>query len=361
MQEKERLQRNSNIEFLRILAMGGVIILHFNNANIGGGFKNIGSNVQKLYFLYVLESVCICAVDVFILISGYFMSVSFKRDIKKPLLLLLQVSIFGVIVYMFKILIGITYFSWKGFGNAVIPANYFVILYCTLYMISPYINITVSKLTHTELKRMLLVLFSLFSVWPTLVDVLCELTKKEIVGLSSVSAYGSQWGYSLVNFILLYIIGAYLRKYSSSISKKWVYKSFCICIAILVFWARGNDCVGYFAERSAWEYCNPFVICEAVCIFLIFEKRKPKYSKCINFTASGVFSVFLLHSVLIVPEVITKIVNGNIIEIIIGYLLYCICIYSLCILAHWIYNVVTTPIYSKVFGHIKTFNFDLHI
>lgn len=33
----ERRERNSGIELLRILAAMGVIILHYNNAEIGGG------------------------------------------------------------------------------------------------------------------------------------------------------------------------------------------------------------------------------------------------------------------------------------------------------------------------------------
>lgn len=35
--DKKR-DRESNIELLRILAMLGVIILHYNNRDIGGGF-----------------------------------------------------------------------------------------------------------------------------------------------------------------------------------------------------------------------------------------------------------------------------------------------------------------------------------
>lgn len=39
--------RNSSIELLRIIAENGVIILHLNNGNIGGGF----SFVEEIYKL----------------------------------------------------------------------------------------------------------------------------------------------------------------------------------------------------------------------------------------------------------------------------------------------------------------------
>lgn len=35
----ETKQRNSNIELLRIMSMIGVIILHYNNPEIGGGLS----------------------------------------------------------------------------------------------------------------------------------------------------------------------------------------------------------------------------------------------------------------------------------------------------------------------------------
>lgn len=34
----KKIDRESNIELLRILAMLGVIILHYNNPSIGGGY-----------------------------------------------------------------------------------------------------------------------------------------------------------------------------------------------------------------------------------------------------------------------------------------------------------------------------------
>lgn len=130
-----------------------MIILHFNNANIGGGFNYAADNTMKLYLLYVLESIFICAVDVFILISGYFLVESYRRDIKKVLTLLIQVSIFGVAIYFFRNVFGRAIFSWKGILSAILPANYFVILYVVLYIISPYINILFNKLSFNDLKK----------------------------------------------------------------------------------------------------------------------------------------------------------------------------------------------------------------
>lgn len=359
--EKKKTVRNSNIELLRILAIGGVIVLHFNNATIGGGFNHVADNTMKLYLLYVLESISICAVDVFILISGYFMVESYRRDIKKAVTLLIQVSIFGVVIYSFRIIFGEAIFSVKGLLGAILPANYFVILYVVLYIISLYINIICDKLSFVDLKKMMLILFFLFSVWPTAVDVLGELSGKEIVGLSSVGAYGSQWGYSLINFILLYIIGGYLRKCEARgfVSKRFLSFVFLICLGVLVLWARCNDKIGFFTERSAWEYCNPFVIGEAVCLFLIFAQQKPRYSRLVNYFAEGVFTVFLLHGVLIAPQFIAGIVNESLPLLVFGYMAYIVCIFAVCMIVHCIYDAITKPIFNILFKDVKTIKIDV--
>ena len=60
--------RNSSIELVRILAMCGVVLLHYNNATLGGGLTYaVGANRAVLM---LLESLFICAVDLYVLISG---------------------------------------------------------------------------------------------------------------------------------------------------------------------------------------------------------------------------------------------------------------------------------------------------
>lgn len=56
-----------------------------------------------------------------------------------------------------------------------------------------------------------MVVFLLFSVYAIGVDLLNEIVGQEIVGLSSIGAWGSQSGFTIVNFSLLYCLGAYLR------------------------------------------------------------------------------------------------------------------------------------------------------
>lgn len=81
-------KRESNIELLRILATCAVILLHYNNPTIGGAVKNAtGLN----YYILLLECLSVNAVNIFVIISGYFMCDNNKRFFSRPLELIIQV------------------------------------------------------------------------------------------------------------------------------------------------------------------------------------------------------------------------------------------------------------------------------
>ena len=204
-------ERSSNIELLRIISMFGVIILHYNNTGIGKAML-YSSGLNRM-IIYLLESIFVCAVDVFILITGYFMFKTDKRTFDKPLRLLVQVISFKAALYVLKVIMGKTDFSIKHIVGCMIPANYFVILYIALYFISPYINNLISSLDFKHIKKFLVILIMTFSVYPTLVDIFSEITENEYMGLSTIGAYGSQYGYTIINFSLMYTIGTIIRKY----------------------------------------------------------------------------------------------------------------------------------------------------
>lgn len=67
---KMRSKRNSTLEVLRIISMMMVIGLHYMNVRIGGGL-----NTERIFNKisdHIIESICITSVNIFVLISGYF-------------------------------------------------------------------------------------------------------------------------------------------------------------------------------------------------------------------------------------------------------------------------------------------------
>ena len=208
-----KAERQSNIELLRILASMAVIILHYINPNAGGALlyvKTQGGVNEAV--MRLLESLFANAVNLFIMIMGYFMCQSQKRDLWKPIELIVQTSFICGSLQVAAIIWSGQSLSIETLAKAFVPRNYFVILYCCVYVISPYINILIDSLSKRILKLMVTTIMIVFCAYPTLVDAVGNITGFDTAGLSSIGLYGSQWGYTIVNFVIMYIMGVYVRK-----------------------------------------------------------------------------------------------------------------------------------------------------
>lgn len=331
--------RQSNIELLRIVSIIGVIILHYNNSNIGGGMQYVKENSINFYILNILEAICIISVDTFMIISGFFLIKNTKRNLWKPIELLFQVVFFSLSRYIIINCILKNNFSIKGLLVSCIPANYFIILYICVFIVSPFINIIINNLNDKNLKKFIIILMLLFSIYPTAIDLFSEICKHQFIGLSSIGMYGSQWGYSITNFMLCYIIGAWLFKSKNTflnLKNSKLILIFIINTIIITIWSIMNNYIGYFTEKSSLEYCNPFVICNAGIIFVIFYKINIK-NVIINKLSQATFTVFLCHDIFLKKILINKFVNYNLIFMILHIIISSICIYMICFAINYIY------------------------
>lgn len=342
-------ERQSNVELLRIISILGVIILHFNNKSIGGALTVVELNSLKFYILYTLESVFAIAVDIFMIISGFFLINSNKRNLWKVIELLFQVILFRVGKYL---ILGIfkNDITINGILMSLVPANYFVILYITVFILSPFINVLIHNLNEKNRKDFLMIMILVLSIYPTLVDVLAEIVGHQLIGLSSIGMYGSQWGYSLVNFILCYIIGANISINKEKLFKINTYKlilGFIINIIIILIWSIINDYTGYYTEKSALEYCNPIIILNSIIIFILFNKLHIS-SKIINELSKATFTVFLGHSVLLRKKIVEIIMSFNSMTMLLLIIIYAIFIYIIFYIINKIYLMLKKIMFSKL-------------
>lgn len=301
--------RQSGIELLRILAAMGVIVLHYNNRGIGGGFlyARLGSGNSLL--LNTLESVFIASVNIFVLINGYFSINTNKRDLLKPFKLVIQVMIFNLSWYLIAVFFRTQNLSIRQLIESIIPSNWFVIIYCALYLISPFLNVVLKRISKTELKVLLFLLMVLFSFYPTAVDILEGLTGHAFNGLSTVGMYGSQYGYTIVNFVLVYVIGAYIKLCGIRERRFKLALVFIVNTVLLTVWSFA-DTVLDTNYTNAWEYCNPLVILQAVVIFLIIRDLDFS-SRIINSLAKASFCVYLIHGYFISHIGIKSVISYN--------------------------------------------------
>ena len=104
------------------------------------------------------ESACICAVDTFILISGFW---GIKWKFKSFFNLLFQVAFYSFVIYGLSVIGGMADFSLKGLGGCF-KCFYrswgFISTYIVLYFLSPALNAVSERWTTKTLLVFILVL-----------------------------------------------------------------------------------------------------------------------------------------------------------------------------------------------------------
>lgn len=289
MAEPKQL-RNSNIELLRIVLMLFVVTLHFNGMGANAlNFAEQGS--FNSIFLNWLEAIAVCAVDCFMIISGYFLANNKSLKINRIINLLLIVIGSNLFSYFCSVIFGTKGFSVKTLILYFIPLNYYFTLYTVTYILSPFVNFVFDKLeTKKNIKIFFLIVIILFVIYPTVFDLANNMGKWNFLALSTVSTNsGYDSGYTIVNFITMYIIGAFLKRNEIKF-KSWKLALCLLANTILLttFWILKIESI-----RNS--YCSLFVVLNAVLIFLLFNNLNFN-SKVINFISRSTFAIFCLHT-----------------------------------------------------------------
>lgn len=350
----QKKTRDSGIELLRIIVMMGVITLHYNNASIGGGLEFVQTKSVNEIMLYFFESLSIFGVNLFVLLSGYYLCKTQKRDGIKIVDLFIQESVFKIAIYFAEIIQGKAVFSTINLIESAIPNNYFVILYATTYIVSPYINLALKQLNRQSFRKLIITVLLVFSVWTIVVDIAGNIMGMEIKGLSTIGAYGSQNGYTIVNFLMMYIIGAYLQMECNDLRPIGINILLIIADVLLIMsWALVEHNLG-LEYVTAWYYNNPLVVLLAIHVFQIFRSIK-FYSAVVNELAKAAFTCFLFHCALLGFVGIKYFVNARPYLLLVHILLVPILLYLASYIAYRLYRIcfgwiikALTPLVNKV-------------
>lgn len=355
----KRADRRSNIELLRIIAAIGVIILHYNNAKLGGGFSGVKHAQLNQGIMTFFEVLFICAVNLYVLISGYFMRHSYRRDWLKPIQLLAQIVVFSLGFFIVKELI-----LGKGFSGNVMfqyftrSYYWFVYVFIGLYVISPFINMMWDALSVKNRKVLLGVSLGLFSVFSILGDILQYYYGEAISGISVISLGGTASGYSIVNFVLMYLIGCYLKDLEDA-GKKYKTGKLVLLFVLNIFglfiWTYLEHLITgqKLQATTAWKYENPLVITAAVLFFMIFNNIDIGCNKVINKLAGASFPAYLMHINFLEYCNIKKTVKGETWLYVLHTLGCAIAIYLICFVIYFIYDLATKPLFSCIDRHWK--------
>lgn len=233
---------------------------------------------------WIVRSFCICAVDVFVLISGYF-GIHFRLN--RLVSLDLQTLFYSIASLLFLIIIGYHEIGVLDF-HALIPIitkrYWFVTCYAVLYLLSPFINIVFALLSKEQLKTILIICFVLFYLWPTFNSLVLA---NQLI---------SDNGYGIVNFIYLYLLGRYIHEYGlfPSYSKFSFLITYIVSCSILALLQPIVSLVLGYEFKSLFAYNSLFVFISALGLFLFFE-RLSFSSTIINRLANNCLAVYLIH------------------------------------------------------------------
>lgn len=267
-------QRESNLELLRIIAMILIVCLHANYYSLGGVTQEeASSDLAGALIRMFLQLLCIVAVNVFVLISGWF---GIRPTLKGAASLLFQVFFFSILIGGAFFLLGIPINTKAMLEVFYFGASYwFVPAYLVLYTISPILNAFVEQ---ASIKAFISVLAGFFFLE---------------FSLGWMTNYASfDYGYSPLSFMGLYLLARFLRVHSSRFvhANTMTYLGgyiFLSLIPVLLFAVTGS-----FFRMVA--YSSPFVVGASVCLLLAFSRISIK-SSVINYIGGSVFSLYLVH------------------------------------------------------------------
>ena len=330
-----RKLRDSNVEIFRILATFLVLIIHFSGWFVGG-ISNPFDSTKDLSFRMgqmIISSLCIVCVNCFLIISGWYgIKLKFQSIWKMYVLLVCIYVPFQLITSLYS-----KSFSIIQFGDNLLAftrESYFVQCYLMLLFLSPVINSFFEKYGRKTLSFVLV-------FW--IIEIVME-------NLRDNKSLGFEDGYSLIHFILIYMLARTASLYKNEIlkisRKKWITGYF-ICACLI--------CICHIVNfKHTWDYSNPIVVLESFCLFFPFL-YKPFYNKKINWLAGSAFAVYIIHTTPPVYNLLMKIDNYLLIHLnywiyLPSYLLVCIIVFFVCIAYDKCREHLLSPISNKLFN-----------
>jgi hypothetical protein len=205
------------------------------------------------------------------------------------------------------------------------------------------------------MKSFMWIMFVVCSLWPYGVDLLTAFSKFNFDGLSTVGMYGSQFGYTLVQFVFMYCVGAWLRRFEGK-SKLWQEITVLLGGWLILFVFSYYLITHKMDIRYAFSYGSPLVIVNAVCLFRIFKRIPMKSNPVINSMAATTFSVYLLNSAIISELLDTKKYVERSGLLMLAHIAFaCLVVFLISYAAQLLYDLITKPIY-KLTDKLLPFN-----
>ena len=290
---REEKKRSSNIELLRIVAMLAIIAHHYVvNSTVcrlfDGAVPTFNSCFLQLWGMWGKT-----AINVFVLISGYFMCTG-NLLLRRYLKLFMQVLFYSWVMWIVLCLFGyekwdfvLTVKRFVCYDVFAYPNGGFVPAFLWMYLLIPFMNRFISCVRSKDLYVFVLLSVMMFT------------------GTSMLSLGN---GYHHVFwYVTLYFLGAIIRLYPF----RWMCSNK-ICLPILILAIIGAWMSVMTITFGAYFFNKPslinfsyyfvsdshkfFALLVSLFIFLVFKNWRLGYVKWINTISATCFGVLLIHA-----------------------------------------------------------------
>ncbi len=294
-------ERKTGIDILRILAMFMIVIMHLLKQ---GGVLYAVDNASLSYgVLWLLEVICFCSVNCYALISG-FIGGGLHFRLSKLIMFWLQIFFYTMIITgIFAVLRPETVNMqswWKALFPVLSNQYWYMTCYFALFLFIPFLNHAIEKME----KRQFTLLVGIFIVFFSLGPCILEGYPFNFPGGRNV--FGVAEGYSVIWLLVLYLIGAYIRKNKFDERMKTWKVTLVFVICILLTWGcilfLPDITMGKFGEvryvMNLLNYTSPTMLLMAACLCILFAKIRCNSEwgrKGVLFLSGTSLGVYLIH------------------------------------------------------------------
>lgn len=285
-------QRNYGIDFLRILSMFMVVVLHVLG-NDGSIYEPTSINLNY-WVEWLIEISAFGAVNCFALISGYVMCNSAPK-ISKLFNLWLQTAFYTISLFILFAIINRN-FAITTFVKSCLPIStkryWYISAYFGMFFLIPLLNHIVKNIEKKVFDKALITCFIGFCIFAVLIPF-------------SYEPFHLEGGYSTLWLCLMYLVGAYIKKYD--IAEKIKSSTTIIIYTIMTVLTFLSKMVIHYSTQAILgkpfltdifvSYISPTIVIAAICLFIFCLKISFSNTakKIISFFAPASLGVYLIH------------------------------------------------------------------
>ena len=213
-------ERNSNLEVLRIVSMFFIVLSHFS---VHSSFSFINDSIQMNSYFTQITVLGNVGVNVFVLISSYFLcgkNEDIEKKCHKLFALWRPMFLYSAILYIVSVILGLTQFSIMGLTKSFFPVIFeqwwFATTYILMFIFSPFINRFIDTLNTKRHIYLVLIIGLMWTVIPTFTG-------------QSLKCNDLLW------FFSLYVLASFIRKNTYLLKRRSVFYLICAIAFFLIY------------------------------------------------------------------------------------------------------------------------------